>query len=679
MKLRLIPILVLLLVSSRAFAVEPFTFIHISDAHVNSAGKNTDNLKAIAVEVNAMNPKPELVVCTGDLVETGFEAEFANYKAAMQTFGTPVYNVPGNHETKWSDFGKFGPKRFLGQDPYYSFDHNGVHFVAMDSTLWLEHYGILDQSELTWLKRDLDKAGKATPSVLFYHHMPGFIPDEQELLRLIRPYNVKLILVGHGHTFKTWKKNGVLFQECKGAMNTPGGYRILEVSADDIKSYTVVTGSGQKTPDGVVSLKPTTNPVTLIRPRTGQIIAGQVQIRASVLSPMDKVEYAIDGDYQPVTLDAAGSCDVKADFNGVPGWHTVSVRGTDKDGMEWTDAASVRINGDKEAWRLNVSGAIERAARIVGDRLYFCTLGGDIYCVDAGTGKQVWKHNVGADSISQPAVSDGLVYLGVVNGNILALNADTGEQVWQYHTDGPVVGSPVVGEGKVFIGTGDRGFCALDAKTGKLVWRYELKHMCQIVPLYMNGVVYFGAWDGNFHALDAKTGKDVWKFKTGDTLYWSPSNSDPSTDGKRIVVTAYQGEGKVPDVFCIDVKTGELAWKRQNPGEKSLAIFNSPYVVGDRFYLPDVGGNLYCMQMSDGKEVWRTAIGQTCYDNWPVVVDGKVYVSGLRGNIACFDAATGKKEWAYSTGNGYLLPSPTVWKDLVIVPSMDGTITAIRR
>ncbi len=691
-KLRSILILALILISSCTYAVQPFTFIHITDVHVNSAGKNTDLLKNIAEEVKAMNPKPELAVCTGDLVEIGFESEFMNYKTAMETFGMPVYNVPGNHETKWSDYGKLGPKRFLGQPPYYSFDHKGIHFVAMDSTLWLEHYGILDQSELAWLKKDLDKAGKSTPSVLFYHHMPGFIPNEAELLRVIRPYNVKLILVGHGHNFKTWKKNGVLFQEGKGVMNNPGGYRILEVTPTEIKSFTVVTGSGEKKPDGVVSLAPIPNPVTLVRPRTGESINGQVSIQATVKSPMEKVEYAIDGDYQPTTPDAKGLCDVKADFSGFPGWHTVSIKATDKDGMEWTDTASVRIGPPvppsphppvaffpQEVWHRSVSGAIERPIRAAGDRLYLGTLGGDIYCLDAKTGKDIWKHNVGSDSISQPAVGDGFVYVSCVGGDIIALYKKTGKQAWKYHTDGPVVGSPTLGEGKVFCGTGDRGFCALDAKTGSLLWRYPLKHMCQVVPLYMNGVIYFGAWDGMFHAVDAKTGKDVWTYKTGDTLYWSPSNSDPATDGKSIVVTAYQGEGNVPDVFCFDVKTGALVWKRKNPGEKALAIFNSPYVVGDKFFLPDTGGGLYCMQMADGKEVWRTTIGQTCYDNWPVVSGGKLYVCGLRGNIVRFEAATGKKEWTYSTGNGYLLAAPTVWKDLVIVPSMDGTVTAVHR
>ena len=681
MSRRLCAVLLLVMILAVAsYAAEPFTFIHISDVHVNSQGKHTEKLRAIADEIEAMNPKPALVVCTGDLVEVGFESEFQQYKAAMESFGVPVYNVSGNHETKWSNWGKFGPTKFLGQDPYYSFDHGGVHFVGLDSALWLEHYGILDQHMLTWLKADLEKAGKDTPSVLFYHHMPGFIPNEDQLLRTIRPFNVKLILVGHGHNFKTWRKNGVLFQEVKGVMNAPGGYRILEVTGDEIKSYTKITG-GEKTADGTVSLKPTTNPVSLLRPKTGRIVEGQVQVRARVGALMEKVEYAVDGDYKPIERGRSGIYEAKSDFSGTPGRHLVSVRATDKDGMEWSDAAWVRIGaGGKEAWHINVSGAIERPIRADGDRLYFGCWGGDVYCLDARTGKEIWRKNVGADTISYPAVSDGLVFLGSVNGKILALNADTGKQAWEYKTDGPVLGSPAVGEGKVFIGSGDCSFYAIDANTGDLAWRYEMKRMNQTVPIYMNGVVYFGAWDGHFHAVSAATGKDVWLYKTGDTLYWSPSNSDPSTDGKSIVVTAYQGETPgAPDVFCIDLKTGGEIWKRKNPGGKSLAIFNSPMVVGDRFYLPDVGGNLYCMRMSDGGETWRTTIGQTSYDNWPVYADGKLYVSGLRGNLVCFDAATGDKEWTYSTGNGYLLASPTVWKDLVIVPSMDGTVTAVKR
>lgn len=680
MKKTILAIGLLILSCAVMAAAEPFTFIHISDVHVNSQGKYTDNLKAIADETKSMSPRPAFVLCTGDLVEVGFEAEFLHYKTAMESFGIPVYNVSGNHETKWSNWGKFGPTKFLGQDPYYSFDHGGIHFVGLDSALWLEHYGILDQHMLTWLGKDLEKAGRDTPSVLFYHHAPGFIPNEDQLLRTIRPFNVKLILVGHGHVFKTWKKNGVFFQEVKGVMNTPGGYRILEVTGDEIRSYTKITG-GEKTADGVISLKPTVNPVLLLSPRTGDTVEGEVRIRAGVTAEMDKVEYGVDSDYEPIERDASGLYEVKANTDGTPGWHQVSVRATDKDGMEWSDAAWVRIKGsDKEVWRIGVSGAVERPIRVDGDRLYFGCWGGDVYCLEARTGREIWRENVGADTISYPAVWGGLVFLGSVNGKILALSADTGKQVWEYKTDGPVCGSPTVGDGKVFIGSGDCSFYAIDAKTGDLAWRYEMKRMNQTVPIYMNGVVYFGAWDGHFHAVDAKTGKDVWKYKTGETLFWSPSNSDPATDGERIVVTAYQGpEPGVPDVFCIDVKSGEEVWKRKNPGGKSLAIFNSPYVVGDRFYLPDVGGNLYCMKMADGSEIWRTTIGQTCYDNWPVYADGKLYVAGLRGNLVRFDAETGDREWSYSTGNGYLLASPTVWKDLVIIPSMDGTVTAVKR
>ncbi|MCX6377696.1 MAG: PQQ-binding-like beta-propeller repeat protein, partial [Armatimonadetes bacterium] len=616
---------------------------------------------------------------TGDLVEVGLSEEFAVFKSLIENFTMPVRTVPGNHETKWSNWGKLGPKKFLGDEPFYSFDHGGIHFVGLDSTLWLEHYGLIDQSQLAWLKADLDKAGRETPVVIFYHHMPGFLGGEQELLRLIRPYDVRLILVGHGHTFKTWMRNGLSIQECKGAMNDKGGYRILEVSGDEIRSYTKLVGE-EKKPDGAISLSPVANQVVLIKPLNGVHLGDKVLVRAMVMKPMTKVEFGIDGEYQPVTPDATGICELDMSFSGVPGWRSVTVRATDAAGMEWSDSASVRIGPhEKEAWRLKVSGAVERPATALGDRLYFGCWGGDVYCLDARTGREVWRHNVGSDVISRLAVEGGLAYLGAADGRVFALDSSTGEQVWEYRTEGPVLGSPALGEGKVFIGSGDCAFYALDAKSGALCWRYPMKRMSQTVPIYMNGAVYFGAWDNYFHALRASDGKELWGFKTGATLYYSPANSDPATDGKRIVVTSYPGKGADPDIYCFNAKTGDLEWKRRNPGGKSICIFNSPFVSGDRFYIADIGGGLYCMRMADGKEIWRSKIGQTCYDNWPVVADGKVYVSGLRGNLVRFDAATGIREWAYSTGDGYLLASPTVWRDLVIIPSTDGAVTAIRR
>jgi len=671
---------ILIMLAAACASAAPFTFIHISDTHITGSVNPARNLEAIVAEVNAMNPQPAFVLMTGDETETGLPRDWERYSGIISKFKMPVYNVAGNHETKWSHWGKFALHKVLNQEDHYSFSYGGVHFVAMDSTIWLQHHGTLDQNELTWLKKDLDKAGRNTPTILFYHHCPGFIPDEPELLRAIRPYNVPLILVGHGHRFRTWKRNGTIFQMVKGAMNDVGGYRILEVNESTIRSITKSVGSEPK-PDIEIPLHAPANPITLLSPRANQTTEGDVHIRAMVGPAVQgrMFECSIDADSRPVTPDADGICDTTIKFEGTPGWHTVTVTAKDTDGMEWSDSALVRLNGkSREVWHAHVSGGVERGIRAAGDRLYFGTLGGDVYCLDARTGKEIWRRSLGSDVVSEVVVKGDYAYLGTTDGRIVGLDARTGEQKWEYLTGGPILASPAVIDGEILIGSGEPAYYALAAASGKLRWKYPMDRETQVVPVVLNGAVLFGAWDKNFYALDIKNGKERWKTPIGISFYFSTANSDPITDGERVIanVTPYKPEDA--DIYCLNARNGHILWSRRNPG-KSDCGFNSPCIDGDRFYTVAGNGDVYCMSVADGKEIWHGSVGTLVVSGKPVAADGKVFISGLHGDVTCLDAGTGKSLWAYSTGEGYLFGGETVWQDLLIVPSMDGTVTALRR
>ena len=684
MKRILLSLALIVLVATGALAT--FSFVHISDMHISGAGLHQENLQAVVAEINAMTLAPAFVVCTGDLTETGRPSDMEKYREIMSALKVPAYNVLGNHDTKWSNLSKGGMRYYFDRDPHYSFDRpfdgaqdRGVHFVAVDSSMWMQHHGLLDRSQLTWLKQDLDKAGRNTPAVLFYHHCPGFISNEPELLRTLRPYNVRLILVGHGHNFKTWKRNGLLFQEVKGAMNDKGGYRILEVTESKIRSYTKLVGK-DKSLDAVIPLAPQCNPVTLHSPLPGKWVEGKVEIRASVPACEGrKVQYTIDGDFMELPAMTSAVYGVAADFEGLPGRHTVTVRATDPDGMEWQDTAQVRINGrSREAWRLNTTGGVQRAVTVFGDRVYFGTLGGEVYCLEAENGIQVWRQSLGSDIVSGVAVDRDYVYLGTADGRILALDAQTGEQRWGFQTGGPIQGSPVLGDGKVFLGSGEAAFYALDAQTGKLAWKYPMERFTQVQPIFMNDTLYFGAWDKYFYALNAADGSLKWKTLIGINFFYSTANSDPVTDGKRIAANVTRYAPANPDIYCLDAKSGGVLWKVRQP-ESSDCGFNSPCVIGDRVYSVAGDGVVLCHRMVDGKEIWRSPVGFGVLGGKPIAADGKLYIPGLRGTVACMNAVTGKKLWEYSTGPGYLFGSAAVWKNLLIVPSVEGSVTALRR
>lgn len=666
---------------------QDFSIAHLTDTHITSGGKFQKNLSNILSEISTASPKPAFVIVTGDQTEMGFTEEYEEFTSLTCSLAIPVYNVMGNHEAKWSNWGKTGASRFWKQDPYYSFSHNGVHFVGLDSSMWLEHHGLLGGKQLSWLKDDLKQTGTTQPVVLFFHHGPGFLGDENELIDAIRPYNVCLILVGHGHQFHTWKRDGITLQMTQAAMNAPGGYRILEFSKNSIRSYKKLAGSPAKL-DEEIALKRQPSPLKLLSPTPQSLLESSFQIRAqwsatasNTTSAPSRLEYLIGETTGALASSGNGFYEGQLQWQGTPGWYTLKVRATDPSGMEWTQSACVRLQGaSREAWRVQASGAIQAPVTLDSGRLFFGCLGGDVYCLEAKTGRVVWKHNVGADVLTQIAVQEATACAACGNGKLVALDASTGAPRWEYQTDGPLQGPPSLYQGKVFFGSGDCSFYALDAATGKLSWKLKTARMTQSRPLCQDNTVYFGCWDRHFYALDAQSGALRWKTQIGQLIYFSPANSHPACDGKRILVAATPWHAGDPDIFCLDTTTGAILWKRRNPGEKSQCAFNSPCVAAskDRFFIASLAGELFCMDTAQGKELWRAQTGQEAYDNSPVASGTSVYLGGLQGKVFAMNAATGQKLWSYSVGEGQLFASSTLGADLLFVPSMDGWLSALR-
>ena len=152
-------------------------------------------------------------VNTGDVAEIGNDEEYQQLRDALRSLTPKMYIAPGNHDVRWNPRGKDGYVEGTGQRLYQSWDHGGVHFVTLDSTVLLQHWGHISQEQLDWLKKDLDALPAGTPVVIGFHHWIGrekvMVDNEQRLMDLVEPYNVVLWLQGHGHSDIQWSINGV--------------------------------------------------------------------------------------------------------------------------------------------------------------------------------------------------------------------------------------------------------------------------------------------------------------------------------------------------------------------------------------------------------------------------------------------------------------------------------------
>jgi outer membrane protein assembly factor BamB len=105
-------------------------------------------------------------------------------------------------------------------------------------------------------------------------------------------------------------------------------------------------------------------------------------------------------------------------------------------------------------WRYQTIGRSLSTVAIADGLVYAADLGGQLYCLDAETGKGVWSQKLGAHVWGSPLVADGKVYLGTEKGDLWILRAGRNKQVLAtIPMHGPVYATPVAANGVLYVAT----------------------------------------------------------------------------------------------------------------------------------------------------------------------------------------------------------------------------------
>jgi Icc protein len=201
---------------------------HISDFHLPTKKDSRANgvlphanLDLAVETLKAQNPKPNLIMLGGDLLEDGEKGSYQVVAEKFKDFEAPVHTVLGNHDHLKS-FKKSSLARNKDHDrAYYSFDHNKVHVVVLYSVCPKKQHGRLDEEQLLWLSVNLyENRGK--PVVIFLHHPPfdsGVawldkikLLNDEEFWNIVPPYskNILGVFASHFHIQLFCKVKGVL-------------------------------------------------------------------------------------------------------------------------------------------------------------------------------------------------------------------------------------------------------------------------------------------------------------------------------------------------------------------------------------------------------------------------------------------------------------------------------------
>jgi len=83
--------------------------VQITDTHIKLPGKlayrrvdTAQMLRACVAELLALDPQPDLIVHTGDLVDIGLAEEYAHLRSILAPLQVPILAIPGNHDARES-------------------------------------------------------------------------------------------------------------------------------------------------------------------------------------------------------------------------------------------------------------------------------------------------------------------------------------------------------------------------------------------------------------------------------------------------------------------------------------------------------------------------------------------------------------------------------------------------
>jgi 3',5'-cyclic AMP phosphodiesterase CpdA len=256
-------------------------FVQISDTHIGFNKDANPDVNATFTQtidlVNGLPEQPALIIHTGDITHLSKPAEFDLAQQLLSRLRTTeLHTTPGEHDTTDPTvseyFNRFG--KASANKGYYSFDHAGVHFIALINVLEFKAGGLgtLGAEQLNWVAADLKGRSASTPIVVFAH-MPLWTiyepwgwgtGDADQLMTHLSRFGSVTVLNGHIHQIIQKVEGNVTFHTARSSaypQAAPGegaGPGPLKVAADQLPKMLGMTSVSVVKHSNTFALKDTT-------------------------------------------------------------------------------------------------------------------------------------------------------------------------------------------------------------------------------------------------------------------------------------------------------------------------------------------------------------------------------------------------------------------------------------
>ena len=550
----------------------------LSDLHVSPGNGNDKVMPQLVDAVNADGS--DLVVVTGDLTNRGSDAELANIHKRLLVIQKPLYAIPGNHETNWSESAGLTFARLWG-DEKFAVKRDGVVLIGFSTGPYLKMGdGYVRNEDVAFLRESLAKlAGNGEPVIVFCHSpLAPDLGNGPAIAELLRKYNVAAVVCGHTHRQARRNIYGLDTVICR------------PFSTGKTHGYNLLRFDGKKTVEAVEKRlgEEKSLPVESLPPIEVKPVPAEAPLPPGVAVDLLYTDPA--SVYTGVAVSTRSLCYGTSDgrlvvrkLNGGPGWERkfglpfystpvifdgmIGVGMTGVPGGKGAGCVALipeigPLSSISESF-LPTPGPVTGGGTVSGGNLYIGGGKGEFLRVDP-SGKAVKNDAAGFGTMQgRPAVGGGLVVFGAWDTNLYALDANTLILRWKWnngnahvlYSPGNVV--PAIGNGQVVIVAPDRFMTALDLKTGKRIWRNNTFQFRESLGVSEDGdTAYAKTMDGKLVAVE--TGEEAFTPKWVCDLKFGYEHAPCPVLEAAEIVYAGSRDGVIA---AVDAESGELLWR----------------------------------------------------------------------------------------------------------------------
>ena len=312
-----------------------------------------------------------------------------------------------------------------------------------------------------------------------------------------------------------------------------------------------------------------------------------------------------------------------------------------------------------------------------------------VYCFDALSGKSIWTHDYPGKIVanlyeggpnSTPTIAGGRVYTLGKEGQLFCLDAKTGKPIWEKrvadaHPQFGYASSPVIEGDRLFLNIGARGM-AVNLADGEVIWSSggsKGSGYASVVPFNWRDKPALAVFaDNGLACVAPESGEQAWRYpwKTkydvhaadpipiGDHIFISSGYErgcallDISGDtpvklwehaemrnqfspsilwkGHLFGIDGNNGKGRLA---CLNAETGKVVWSEPKVGFGSLILADGTLIIlNERGYL-----HLAKASIEGYSELSKTRIGRGRWWAAPTLAHGLLYARSARGNLLCVD------------------------------------------